>query len=127
MHAGLVAAATGAALLCENAFARLDRGMGLPSPARLPYFPQEAAAALAKYDMLVVVGTRRPVANFGYRCAGAACMLLARHGTQRWACAPHLLRGKSFGHACTCAASRPCHAVVTIWRSSMAQCHHQGC
>ncbi|PSC72378.1 acetolactate synthase large subunit [Micractinium conductrix] len=65
-NVGRIAAATGAALLCENAFARLDRGAGLPTPARLPYFPQDAAAALAPYHLLLVLDARRPVANFGY-------------------------------------------------------------
>ncbi|KAL4420103.1 hypothetical protein ABPG77_000584 [Micractinium sp. CCAP 211/92] len=63
---GRIATATGAALLCENAFARLDRGAGLPCPTRLPYFPQEAAAALAHYELLLLLDARRPVANFGY-------------------------------------------------------------
>lgn len=40
LSCGRIAAATGAALLCENAFARLDRGAGLPDVQRLPYFPQ---------------------------------------------------------------------------------------
>jgi hypothetical protein len=66
--AGKVAAATGTVLLCENGFARIDRGAGLPSPRRLPYFPQDAVAALSQFKMLVTVGTRRPVAMFGYRC-----------------------------------------------------------
>lgn len=64
-----MAAATGAVLMCENAFARVDRGAGLPVLRRLPYFPQEAAAALAPFKMVVTVGTRRPVAMFGYKCA----------------------------------------------------------
>jgi len=64
--AGLAAAATGAALICENSFARLDRGEELPAVQRLPYFPQDAAAALAAFQVLVVVDARRPVANFGY-------------------------------------------------------------
>lgn len=63
---GRIAAATGAALICENAFSRLDRGAGLPALQRLPYFPQEAAAALAPYQLLLMVDARRPVANFGY-------------------------------------------------------------
>lgn len=42
-HAGMIAAACGAALLGENAFARVDRGAGLAHVTRLPYFPQEAA------------------------------------------------------------------------------------
>lgn len=40
---GRIAAATGAALICETAFARLDRGAGLPALQRLPYFPQVRA------------------------------------------------------------------------------------
>jgi hypothetical protein len=59
----------GAALLCENAFARIDRGGGLPCPFRLPYFPDAAAAQLSKYSVLVLIDARRPVANFGYQCA----------------------------------------------------------
>lgn len=65
--AGRIASATGAALLCENAFARVDRGAGLPLPARLPYFPQEAAAELRKFELLIVVDAKLPVATFGYK------------------------------------------------------------
>ncbi len=39
-NAGRIAAATGSALYCENAFARMDRGAGLPDIQRLPSFPQ---------------------------------------------------------------------------------------
>jgi acetolactate synthase-1/2/3 large subunit len=66
-NAGKIAAHTGAALLCENAFARLDRGAGLPCPRRLPYFPQDAAAELAKYELLLLLDARLPVATFGYK------------------------------------------------------------
>ena len=69
LNAGRICAATGAALLCENAFARADRGGGLPCPDRLPYFPDAAAAELSKYSLLVLVDARRPVATFGYQCA----------------------------------------------------------
>lgn len=55
---GRIAAATGAVLLCENAFARLDRGAGLPAMQRLPYFPHEAAATLAAFNLLVLVDAR---------------------------------------------------------------------
>jgi acetolactate synthase-1/2/3 large subunit len=64
--AGQIAAAVGAVLLCENSFARLDRGQGLPAVQRLPYFPQDAAAALAAFQVLVICDARQPVANFGY-------------------------------------------------------------
>ena len=40
MWAGFISVATGAALLCEGAFARVERGCGLPDLRRLPYFPQ---------------------------------------------------------------------------------------
>eukprot|EP01065_Artemidia_motanka_P015809 TRINITY_DN1952_c1_g3_i2.p1 TRINITY_DN1952_c1_g3~~TRINITY_DN1952_c1_g3_i2.p1 ORF type:complete len:595 (+),score=103.45 TRINITY_DN1952_c1_g3_i2:140-1786(+) len=57
---------TGAALFCENAFARVDRGAGLPEVQRLPYFPAEAKRALAPFEAVVCVGARVPVAMFGY-------------------------------------------------------------
>ena len=66
-NAGRVAVHLGAAFICEPMPARVDRGAGLPSPQRLPYFPQEAAAELAKYDVLLLVDAPRPVAMFGYK------------------------------------------------------------
>lgn len=63
---GRIAVASGCALYCENSFARLDRGTGLPNLTRLPYFPQDAQAALSKFEAVVLVDARRPVANFGY-------------------------------------------------------------
>lgn len=60
--AGAVARLTGAQLLCENAFPRLDRGGGLPHPKRLPYFPQDAARALAAFEVVVAADARRPIA-----------------------------------------------------------------
>jgi len=63
---GRLAAALGAPIFCENAFARIDRGEGLPAVQRLPYFPQDAASTLAKFQVLLVVDARRPVATFGY-------------------------------------------------------------
>ncbi|GLC46297.1 hypothetical protein PLESTB_000996200 [Pleodorina starrii] len=77
LAAGQIAAATGAVLLCEGAFARADRGAGLPALRRLPYFPQEAAAELARYGCVVLVDAKPPVANFGYK--GAPGRLLAPH------------------------------------------------
>jgi acetolactate synthase-1/2/3 large subunit len=65
--AGRIAASLGATLLCEALPARIDRGHGLPNGTRLPYFPQEAAAELAKYDVLLLLDVRRPVAQFGYK------------------------------------------------------------
>jgi acetolactate synthase-1/2/3 large subunit len=65
--AGRIAASLGATMLCEALPARIDRGQWLPNATRLPYFPQEAAANLAKYDVLLLLDVRRPVAQFGYK------------------------------------------------------------
>ena len=81
-NAGRLAAALGAQLFCENAFARLDRGAGLPALQRLPYFPQDAAAALAKFQTLLLVDARRPVANFGYE--GGPSQLVAHPDDAVW-------------------------------------------
>lgn len=64
--AGRVAAATGCHLFAETFPARMERGGGLPAPRRLPYFPQEATAALAQASSLVLAGAPAPVAFFGY-------------------------------------------------------------
>lgn len=64
--AGRIAAATGADLLCDTFFARMERGGDLPTATRLPYFPDQALALTRRYDSVVLAGTRRPVAFFGY-------------------------------------------------------------
>eukprot|EP01063_Lacrimia_lanifica_P001104 TRINITY_DN10525_c0_g1_i1.p1 TRINITY_DN10525_c0_g1~~TRINITY_DN10525_c0_g1_i1.p1 ORF type:complete len:545 (+),score=221.91 TRINITY_DN10525_c0_g1_i1:68-1702(+) len=64
--AGEIASRTSAALLCENAFPRIDRGGSLPAVTRLPYFPADAKKEFAKYKTLVFLGARIPVAMFGY-------------------------------------------------------------
>lgn len=43
--AGRIAAALGAAVLCEALPPRVDRGAGLPDVRRLPYFPQASVHA----------------------------------------------------------------------------------
>jgi acetolactate synthase I/II/III large subunit len=64
--AGRIAAASGADLLCDTFFARMERGGDLPTPTRLPYFPDHALELTRRYQHVIVVGTRRPVAFFGY-------------------------------------------------------------
>ncbi len=64
--AARVALASGAALWSETFPARAERGRGLPRVARLPYFPEQAIAALAGVDPLVLAGARDPVAFFAY-------------------------------------------------------------
>ena len=66
MLAGRIAAIRGADLLCDTFFARMERGAGLPSPTKLPYFADQALVLTRRYERVVVAGTRRPVAFFGY-------------------------------------------------------------
>jgi acetolactate synthase-1/2/3 large subunit len=76
--AARVRAASGARLLHDVFVARLERGADLPAIERLPYFPEQAIAALANVRSLVLAGTREPVSFFGYpnvpsRLAPEAC------------------------------------------------------
>lgn len=66
MLAGRIAEASGADLICDTFFARMERGGDLPSPIRLPYFPDQALELTRRYQHVIIVGTRRPVAFFGY-------------------------------------------------------------
>ncbi|MBI4963187.1 MAG: acetolactate synthase large subunit [Desulfomonile tiedjei] len=65
--AARIRAATGCDLLSERVFARMERGPGIPSVSRLPYFPEHAVAVLSKYEAVVLAGTKEPVAFFGYK------------------------------------------------------------
>ena len=76
--AGEIASTTGAVLLAENSFARIDRGSGMPEVVRVPYFPQEASKFFTKFSMVVTIGARHPVAQFGYR-DGPSKLLLEKH------------------------------------------------
>ena len=64
--AGSIATFTGAVLICETFFARMERGGDLPAPVKLPYFPEKAIALLEQFDHVVSVGSVPPVAFFGY-------------------------------------------------------------
>jgi acetolactate synthase-1/2/3 large subunit len=58
---------TGCELMTTGFPGHMDRGEGLPSPRRVPYFPEEAIKMLAPYDMVILAGMDAPVAFFGYR------------------------------------------------------------
>jgi len=64
--AGCIAKATGARILCETFPARLQRGAGRVAVERLPYFAEQAAAVLADFEQLVLVGAAAPVSFFAY-------------------------------------------------------------
>jgi len=65
--AARVSAASGCKLMTETFVARIERGVGIPSPARLPYFPEQAIAALTGNETVVLAGAKDPVAFFGYQ------------------------------------------------------------
>ncbi len=63
---GRIAAKTGAVLFGDTFAPRMERGAGRPVVQRMPYFAEDAAAALAVFDVLVIVGTAPPVSFFAY-------------------------------------------------------------
>lgn len=60
-----IAEKSGADVLVETFPARIERGRGLPAFKRLPYFPEDVMAAVADANV-ILVGTREPIAYFGY-------------------------------------------------------------
>jgi acetolactate synthase-1/2/3 large subunit len=64
--AGSIADATGAELLCETFPARMQRGAGRISVARIPYFVEKAVEFLQGYEQFILVGAQVPVAFFAY-------------------------------------------------------------
>ena len=67
ISAARVASASGCKLMTETFTARIERGAGIPNPARLPYFPEQAIEALKGTQMLILAGAKSPVAFFGYQ------------------------------------------------------------
>ncbi|HMC08074.1 MAG TPA: acetolactate synthase large subunit, partial [Actinomycetota bacterium] len=64
--AARVGAATGSRVIVETFPARMERGGGLPSPQRLPYYMEQARAMLSGAGAIVLVGARKPVTFFGH-------------------------------------------------------------
>ncbi len=58
--------ATGAAIFGDRHSARMTRGRGIPPFERIPYFPEQARAALAGIERIVLVESKPPVSFFGY-------------------------------------------------------------
>lgn len=57
---------TGCDLLTETFPTMLERGVGLPVVARVPYFPEEARELLSTYEGVILAGAKEPVTFFGY-------------------------------------------------------------
>jgi acetolactate synthase-1/2/3 large subunit len=64
--AGAIAKKTGARLLAQGSNARLQRGAGRVPVNRVPYPVPQALQVLQDVRRLILVGTRPPVAFFGY-------------------------------------------------------------
>jgi acetolactate synthase-1/2/3 large subunit len=64
--AARIHAATGARVYANRYAARLPRGRGTGSPARVPYFPEPASALLQGLATLILVDSPPPVSFFGY-------------------------------------------------------------
>jgi acetolactate synthase I/II/III large subunit len=64
--AGRINAITGCGLMAEFYDARLERGAGRVRLPRLPYAVEPSLKTLAKFDRIVLVGARAPVAFFAY-------------------------------------------------------------
>jgi acetolactate synthase-1/2/3 large subunit len=57
---------TGCDLLSDYLPGIMARGVGFPEITRIPYFPEQAVELLARYDAIVICGTKEPVSFFGY-------------------------------------------------------------
>lgn len=66
VQAGRIAAATGARLVAETFFSRMQRGIGRVAVERLPYFGEEAQAFLKDFRTIVLCSTEAPSSFFAY-------------------------------------------------------------
>ncbi|WP_417487986.1 acetolactate synthase large subunit [Maricaulis sp.] len=66
MAAGRIADATGARLFMDTFVPRIARGHGRVSPKRLGYFGEQALEELGETDLMVIAGSKPPVAFFAY-------------------------------------------------------------
>lgn len=63
--AGRIAAKTGARILYDTIFSRIQRGAGRVKAERIPYLPEAAVPFLGGIELLVLVGANPPVTLFG--------------------------------------------------------------
>lgn len=66
MPAGRIQAGTGAQLLAETFPARIERGAGLPTVARMGYLAEQMEYQLTDVKHLILAGTHSPVSFFAY-------------------------------------------------------------
>jgi len=73
-QAGRIAAATGARLFCDTFAPVLERGAGLVSVERIPYFAEQIVEFLKDLDRIVLVGAKPPTAFFAYPGKPSWCL-----------------------------------------------------
>ena len=61
-----IAAATGARFVADRTAPRLASGRGRFQVEKVPYFPEDARAALADVEHMILVEGQTPVSFFGY-------------------------------------------------------------
>jgi acetolactate synthase I/II/III large subunit len=66
VHAGKIAARSGAQLLAPFAFTRIERGAGRPPVARIPYVTGQAVNQLSKFSQFILVDAPPPVSFFAH-------------------------------------------------------------
>ncbi|MFD1557535.1 acetolactate synthase large subunit [Paraburkholderia silviterrae] len=64
--AGKIAEQTGARIMCDTFFPRLQRGVGRVKLERLPYFAENVVDTLTGTELMVLVGAQPPVSFFAY-------------------------------------------------------------
>src|SRR6201996_3685932 len=64
--AGRIAAKTGVRLACDTFTARLQRGAGRITLARIPYFAEQIVEFFADTEQLILCGAKPPVSFFAY-------------------------------------------------------------
>ncbi|HEV2650720.1 MAG TPA: acetolactate synthase large subunit, partial [Rhizomicrobium sp.] len=64
--AGRIAAKTGVRLACDTFTARLQRGAGRVTLARIPYFAEQIVEFFADTEQLILCGAKPPVSFFAY-------------------------------------------------------------
>jgi len=64
--AGQIAKKAGAGLYCDTFNKRMERGAGRVVASAIPYFGEMALDSLAGVDLMLIIGTKPPVAFFAY-------------------------------------------------------------
>ncbi|MGC8660356.1 MAG: acetolactate synthase large subunit [Desulfomonilaceae bacterium] len=65
-------------LVSESFPPRMEKGLGIPFVNRVPYFPEPAFELFSRYDSVILVGAKIPVAFFAYK-GGRSNLLTESH------------------------------------------------